>query len=41
VLNPDENLEGLIRINWELLAKAEALDSLQRVVDMDSTEIPV
>jgi hypothetical protein len=33
---------GLSRINRELLAKAEAMDSLQRVVlDMDSTEIPV
>src|SRR6266487_1384077 len=38
----DENLDGLSRINRELLAKAEAMDSPQRVVlDMDSTEIPV
>jgi len=42
VLSQDENLEGLSRINRELLAKAEVMDSLQRVVlDMDSTEIPV
>jgi Transposase DDE domain group 1 len=42
VLSQDENLEGLSRINRELLAKAEAMDSPQRVVlDMDSTEIPV
>jgi hypothetical protein len=41
VLSQDENLEGLSRINRELLAKAE-MDSLQRVVlDMDRTEIPV
>ena len=42
VLTQDENLNGLSRINRELLAKAEARDSRQRVVlDMDSTEIPV
>ena len=42
VLSQDENLEGLSRINRQLLAKAEAVDSPQRVVlDMDSTEIPV
>jgi DDE family transposase len=42
VLSQDENLDGLSRINRELLAKAEAMDSAQRVVlDMDSTEIPV
>jgi len=42
VLSQAENLEGLSRINRELLAKAEAMDSPQRVVlDMDSTEIPV
>jgi Transposase DDE domain group 1 len=42
VLSQDENLDGLSRINRELLAKAEVMDSLQRVVlDMDSTEIPV
>jgi hypothetical protein len=42
VLSQDENLEGLGRINRELLAKAEAMDSPRRVVlDMDSTEIPV
>ena len=37
-----ENLAGLGAINRELIAKAEAIDSPQRVVlDMDSTEIPV
>ena len=42
VLSQDENLEGLSRMNRELLAKAEVMDSPQRVVvDMDSTEIPV
>ena len=42
VLSQEENLEGLSRINRELLAKAEAMDSPQRVVlDMGSTEIPV
>src|ERR1017187_504669 len=42
VLTQEENLEGLSRINRELLAKVEAMDSPQRVVlDMDSTEIPV
>jgi hypothetical protein len=42
VLSRDENLEGLGRINRELIAKAEAMDSPQRVVlDMDSTEVPV
>jgi Transposase DDE domain group 1 len=42
VLSQDDNLEGLSRINRELLAKAEAMDSPQRVVlDMDSTKIPV
>ncbi len=42
VLSQDQNLEGLNRINRELLAKAEVIDSPQRgVLDMDSTEIPV
>jgi hypothetical protein len=42
VLSQDENLESLNRINRQLLAKAEAVDSPQRVVlDMDSTEISV
>jgi hypothetical protein len=42
VLNQDEDLEGLNRINRKLLAKAEVMDPLQRVVlDMDSTGIPV
>jgi hypothetical protein len=42
VLSQGENLQGLLRINRELLAKAEAMDSPQRVVlELDSTEIPV
>ncbi len=42
VLSRDENLEDLSRINRELLAKAEGMDSPQRMVlDLDSTEIPV
>ena len=42
VLTEDENLDGLSRINRELLAKTEVADSSGRVVlDMDSTEIPV
>ena len=42
MLTHDENLQGLSRINRELLARAEAMDSRQRVVlDMDSTDIPV
>jgi hypothetical protein len=42
MLSQDENLEGLSRINRELLAKAKAMDSPQRVgLDVDSTEIPV
>jgi len=42
VLTQEENLDGLSRINRELLAKAEAMDSPQRVVlDMDSTEVRV
>ena len=42
MLAEEENLAGLARINRELIAKAEAIDSPQRVVlDMDSTEIPV
>jgi hypothetical protein len=42
VLTQDENLAGLAAINRELIAKADAIDSPQRVVlDMDSTEIPV
>jgi len=41
-LTQEENLAGLAAINRELIAKAEAVDSPQRVVlDMDSTEIPV
>lgn len=42
MLAETENFAGLARINRELVGKAEALDSGQRVVlDMDSTEIPV
>ena len=42
LLAEEENFGSLARINRELIAKAEALDSPQRVVlDMDSTEIPV
>jgi len=42
MLAEEENFAGLARINRELISKAEALDSPQRVVlDMDSTEIPV
>ena len=42
LLTQEGNLDGLSLINRELIAKAEAVDSTQRVVlDMDSTEIPV
>ena len=42
LLTQEENLSGLAAINRELIARAEATDSPQRVVlDMDSTEIPV
>jgi hypothetical protein len=42
VLAQDGNLAGLEAIIRELIAKAEGIDSPQRVVlDMDSTEIPV
>jgi hypothetical protein len=42
LLAQEENLVGLGAINRELIAKAEAIDSPQRVVlDIDSTEIPV
>ena len=42
MLAQEENFGSLARINRELIGKAEALDSPQRVVlDMDSTEIPV
>ena len=42
LLTKEENLAGLAAISRELIAKAEAIDSPQRVVlDMDSTEIPV
>jgi hypothetical protein len=42
MLAEEQNFAGLARINRELIAKVEAVDSPQRVVlDMDSTEIPV
>ncbi len=42
LLAEPENLAGLAAINRELIAKAEAMDSPQRVVlDIDSTEVPV
>jgi len=42
LLTDEENLAGLATINRELIGRAEAIDSPQRVVlDMDSTEIPV
>ena len=42
LLAEPENLAGLCAINRDLIAKAEAIDSPQRVVlDIDSTEIPV
>jgi Transposase DDE domain group 1 len=42
LLTQEENLAGLAAINRELIARAEAVNSPQRLVlDMDSTEIPV
>ena len=42
MLGEEENCAGLARLNWALIAKAEAMDSGYRtVLDMDSTEIPV
>jgi hypothetical protein len=42
MLAEEQNFAGLTRINRELIAKVEAIDSPRRVVlDMDSTEIPV
>jgi Transposase DDE domain group 1 len=42
LLTQEENLSGLAAINRELIARAEAIDSPQRVVlDMDIAEIPV
>jgi hypothetical protein len=42
LLAQEENLAGLAAINRELIAKAETIESRQRIVlDMDSTEIPV
>ncbi len=42
MLAEEENSVGPARVNRELIGKAEAINSPQRVVlDMDSTEIPV
>jgi hypothetical protein len=42
MLAEEQNFAGLTRINRELIAKVEAIDSPQRMVlNMDSTEIPV
>lgn len=42
MLGEEQNFAGLGRINRELISRAEAVASSQRVVlDMDSTEIPV
>jgi hypothetical protein len=42
LLAEEENIAGLATISRELIAKAEALGTPQRVVlDMDSTEVPV
>ena len=42
MLAAEENFAGLARINRELIAKVEVVDSPQRVVvDLDSTGIPV
>jgi hypothetical protein len=41
LLTKEENLAGLAAINRELIAKAETMESPQRIVlEMDSTEIP-
>jgi len=42
MLAEEDNFRSLARINRELIAKAEAIDTPQRIVlDIDSTEIPV
>jgi hypothetical protein len=42
ILTEEENFAGLMRINRELIGRAEGVESPQRVVlDMDSREIPV
>jgi hypothetical protein len=42
MLAEEDNSRCLARINRELIAKAEGIGTLQRIVlDMDSTEIPV
>jgi hypothetical protein len=42
LLTKEENLIGLMALNWEMVGQANYLDSSDRVVlDMDSTESPV
>src|SRR5664279_5098127 len=42
LLTQEKNLSGLAAINREMIARAETIESPQRLVlDMDSTEIPV
>ncbi len=42
LLTQEKNLSGLAAINREMIARAETIESPQRMVlDMDSTEIPV
>ena len=42
MLATDENLIGLMAVNWDLVGQAETADDYERVVlDMDSTESPV
>ena len=42
LLEREENLTGLVRLNRELVARAEGVGSPHRVVlDMDSSERPV
>jgi hypothetical protein len=42
VLTQEENLIGLAALNWDVIDRAEAIDSPRRIVlDMDSTEVAV
>src|ERR1035441_3761599 len=42
MLAEEDNFRSLVRINRELIAKAEVIDTPQRIVlDLDSSEIPV
>src|SRR5215831_6356862 len=42
MLAEEQNFDGLVRLNGELIGKAEAVDSGYRTtLDMDSTEVPV